>query len=87
MIGRRAEVLERCCLKPCWLSANVRWSWRYGRISRSSTLAAGLRREMGRYEELSSEGLPGLGMEDTVADFQTAGMSAPATDRLYKEHK
>ena len=47
-----------------------------------STLTVGLRRDMGWYEALLSDGLTGLGMEDTVADLQTAGMSDSATERL-----
>ena len=46
-IGRRAVVVERLDLKPCWVSDKGRvLSW--GRSSLSSTLAAGQRSEMGR---------------------------------------
>ena len=55
---------------------------RCGRMSRSSTLTAGQRRDMGRYEELLEGGLPGLGRVIMVADFQMEGMSALRIERL-----
>ena len=48
-------------------------------MSRSRTLATGLSKEIGRYEELLWTGLPGLGIAIILADFQTAGMEAEDT--------
>ena len=45
--GRRAEVVEWNGLNPYWVELVGRDSDRYGRITRSRTLAAGQRREMG----------------------------------------
>ena len=80
--GSRADVVEWRMRKPCWESASGSASLRKGRSRRSSTFTAGHRREMGRYDELMDGGLPGLGMAMIVADFQMAGMSALARDRL-----
>ena len=74
--GRRAVVVERAALKPCWVSERGRWWVSWGRRSRSRTLTAGQRREMGRYEEDRLRGLSGLGMGIMWACFHMAGMEA-----------
>ena len=46
--GRREKVVEWNGLNLCWVEWIRRDSDRYGRITRSRTLAAGQKREMGR---------------------------------------
>ena len=72
--GRRAVVVDLFFLKPCWASERGRWNSRKGRRSRSRTLAAGQRSEMGRYEVDSLRGLSGFGMGTIWACFHIAGM-------------
>ena len=55
---------------------------RYGRRRRSRTLAAGQRREIGRYEVERSGGLPGLRRAIILESFQMAGMFASEMERL-----
>jgi hypothetical protein len=80
--GSRADVVEWRERKPCWESASGSAALREGRRRHSNTFTDGHRSEMGRYEELMDGGLPGFGMAMIVADFQMAGMSALARDRL-----
>ena len=55
--GSRADVVEWRERKPCWESASGSAAVRKGRSRRSSTVTAGHRREMGRYDELKTSAL------------------------------
>ena len=45
--GNRAEVVDLCLRKPCWVSDRWRCRLKYGRCQRSRTLMAGQRKEIG----------------------------------------
>ena len=47
VMGRRAVVVDLAALKPCCVSTKLKPNWRYGRMSRSRTLIAGERRDIG----------------------------------------
>lgn len=80
--GRRAVMVERRGRNPCWDSHGCKKALRVGRMRRSRILATWLRREIGRYDELVSLGLPGLSMGMIFDCFQMAGMSALLSERL-----
>ena len=80
--GRRADVVEWSGRKLCRESDKGMAAVRCGRIRRSNTLTAGQRNEMGRYDGLEDGGLPGLGREMIIADFQIEGMLDEAMERL-----
>ena len=82
VIGRSAVVLDLAARKPCCVSTKLKPNWRYGRMSRSRTLIAGERRDIGLYEDPCVLGLPGLGMAMMMALRQMAGMFAWAIERL-----
>ena len=75
-------MVERRRRKPCWCSAGWKAAVREGRMSRSSILTAGARREIGRYETPLSADFPGFNTGMILAVFQIAGTSAFATDKL-----
>ena len=77
-----AVVVEWFFLKPCWKSGTGRQSVNSGRRSLSRTLAAGQRRETGRYDLDSQGSLPGFGSGMIVDDFQIAGTWQVAIERL-----
>ena len=80
--GSKAVVVEWRGLKPCWESLGVRVAVRCGSMSRSSTLEAGHRSDMGRYDFPRSGCLPALRRGTMVAFFQMSGISARLIDRL-----
>ena len=51
-------------------------------IRASITFAAGQSSEIGRYEVLREESLPGLGIGMTIDDFQIAGIRHDVTELL-----
>ena len=70
------EVVECSCLKPCWSGAGWRYLLIVGRIRDSSTLAAGQRSEIGRYEVPTEVSFPGFGIVMINEDFHI-----PESDR------
>ena len=73
--GRSAVVVSCRVLKPCCVGDSGR-ELSSGSRRRSSTLAEGHRREMGRYPSPEPEGFPGFRTGTMVADFQMGGMFA-----------
>ena len=73
--GRRAVVVEWFSRKPCWVGARGR-DLISGSNSRSRTLAAGQRREIGLCPGPELAGFPGLRRGMMIANFQMAGISA-----------
>ena len=80
--GSKAVTVECRGRNPCCVELRTNAAERKGRIRRSRTFIEGQRREIGLYEVFWSAGLPGLSTSMTFADFQIAGMSADATERL-----
>jgi len=69
-------------LKLWWVSASGAQPPSPGRMSRSSTLIANLRREIGRYEVPRWRALLAFEMGIIVACFQTAGILDQLRDEL-----
>ena len=74
--GRSAVVVEWFARKPCCVGETGRAIVSSGRRRRSSTLAAGQRREIGLYPDPELTGLPGFGIGTMIARFQMDGISA-----------
>ena len=70
----RAEVVEYCCLKPCWSGAGRIYLLMVRRIRVSRTFAVVQRSEIGRYEDPLEVSLLGLGIEMINEDFHIAGI-------------
>lgn len=68
--------------KPCWWLAGGNEEFICGRMSASSTLAAGHRREIGLYEAASASFLPGFSKGIMVDFFHMAGMLQLAKEEL-----
>ena len=69
-------MVECCVRKPCCVGDKGRELLSSGSRRRSRTLMDGERRDMGRYPDPKSVGLPGFGIGIMVARFQMEGMSA-----------
>ena len=68
-----ADVVDLEARNPSWWSAGCRRLFSDGRISVSSTLAAGQRSEIGRKDLPCDESLPGFGNGMMVDIFQMDG--------------
>ena len=85
MVKRSAGVADRCGREHCYIPSTMRNKLRVGRMSFSSTSAAGHRREIGINKVLSDTRLLYFGIGMMLADLKIESRFALQKERLKRD--